>query len=203
MALLGIIVRCWPWMSHGFQKLGRRPNFAGWIALAWFCSMVCGSAQTVSREYQLKAVFLFNFAQFTQWPTNAFESTNSPIVIGVLGRNPFAEALRETLRDETVGGRPLSLEYYERAEQAMNCHILFIAASETRRSERVTDVLRHRPILTVGDEDTTEGRGVMIRFVEQSNKLRIRVNLDAVSEAGLTLSSKLLRAAEIVSSGRR
>ncbi|HYG21921.1 MAG TPA: YfiR family protein [Verrucomicrobiae bacterium] len=173
------------------------------MALLWFVSGTLAWAQPVSREYQLKAVFLFNFAQFTHWPTNAFAGTNDPIVIGVLGRNPFGDALGDTVRGETVGGRPLSLEHYSRVEEATNCHILFIAPSESRRTQRAIDVLRQRPVLTVGDEDTAEGRAVMIRFVEQNNKLRIRVNLDAVNDAHLTLSSKLLRAAEIVSSGRQ
>ncbi len=173
-----------------------------WLAALLLQTVLSFGQQTVSREYQLKAVFLFHFAQFTQWPTNAFTSTNSPIVIGILGNDPFGDALKNTVRGELVNGRRIELEHFRRAEDATNCHILYLAATESRRPERILEVLENRPILTVSDVDTPAGRGVMIRFVQEQNKLRIRINLDAVSAANLTISSKLLRASEIVSSGR-
>jgi hypothetical protein len=41
----------------------------------------------------------------------------------------------------------------------------------------------------------------MIRFITERNRIRLRINLEAARAAGLTLSSKLLRAAEIVRTG--
>ncbi len=181
---------------------GRTPNAGAFLSILLLAFLPAAFAQSSSREYQLKAAFLFNFAQFTQWPTNAFTNSHSPIVIGVLGRDPFGQALQETVKGEFINGRPLALQHYDRVEEIKECHILFIAPSENRRSHRVVEALANRPILTVADAETEEGREVMIRFVERSNKLRVRINLEAVSEADLTLSSKLLRAAELVSAGR-
>jgi hypothetical protein len=48
------------------------------------------SAQTAAApEYQVKAVFLFNFAQFVHWPPQAFPDAQAPLVIGVVGESPF------------------------------------------------------------------------------------------------------------------
>ncbi|MBC8094664.1 MAG: YfiR family protein [Akkermansiaceae bacterium] len=161
------------------------------------------TAQTqTSREYQLKAVFLFNFAQFTHWPTNAFTNGESPIVIGVLGIDPFGDVLEETVRDETVNGRKLVIERYRRLEEIQSCHILFISQSETRRLDRILESLRGKPVLTVGDIDPAFGQHLAIRFLPENNRLRIRINIDSVSDAGLTISSKLLRAAEIIPPGK-
>lgn len=151
-------------------------------------------------EYQLKAVFLFNFAEFIEWPPGAFDDAQAPLVIGVLGEDPFGAMLDETVRDESVGQRKLVVQRYRRAEEITRCHILFISQSETGRLEPILTLLRGRNILTVCDTPGYALRGVMIRFVTDKNKIRLRINLEAARAAGLVISSKLLRPAEIVTS---
>src|SRR5262245_54802276 len=84
-------------------------------ALLGFCYSARGAEPP--REYQVKAVFLFNFAQFTEWPSNAFASADSPIVIGTLGNNPFRDFLRETVSAEILRGRKLVVEHYQKVEE--------------------------------------------------------------------------------------
>src|SRR5205823_12626965 len=151
-----------------------------------------------SREYQVKAVFLFNFAQFTEWPSNAIASADAPIYICTLGDNPFGDYLKETVRNELVRGRKLVIEHHQKVEEIKNCHILYIGQSEAERLEHDLNVLRGKPVLTVSDIEAPAARGVMIRLVTQSNKVRFRINLEEAKAANLNLSSKLLRAAELV-----
>jgi hypothetical protein len=153
-------------------------------------------------EYQVKAVFLFNFSQFVDWPAAAFADGRSPLVIGVLGRDPFGAMLDEIVGGETVNGRPLAVRRYESVEQVDACHILFIDRSQDPQLDAVLAALKGRSILTVGDLDGFARRGGMIRFVTVGNKIRLRVNLVAAQQAKLTISSKLLRPAEIVESGK-
>lgn len=156
-------------------------------------------AQTAaSQEYQIKAVFLFNFARFVDWPPAAFADPQTPLVIGVLGEDPFGAFLDETVRDEAVGQRRLVVQRYRRAEEAAQCHILFISRSETGRLDQIVAGLGGRTTLTVSDIAGSAQRGVMIRFVTEQNRIRLRINLEAAKAAGLTISSKLLRPAEIV-----
>jgi hypothetical protein len=151
-------------------------------------------------EYVLKAVFLFNFAQFVEWPPETFPSSDAPFVIGVLGNDPFGPLLDETVRGESVGGHPLTVQRFARVEEVVACHVLYISTSESRRLDEIVAHLRGRGVLTVSDSERFIVRGVMIRLVTERNRIRLRVNLDAAKAAGLTISSKLLRAAEIVSS---
>lgn len=162
-----------------------------------------GLAAEPSREYQVKAVFVYNFAQFTEWPSNAFARPDSPIVIGILGNNPFGDFLQETIRNETVHGRRLVIEHFQRVEEIKNCHILYVGQSEADRLDHDLDVLKGRPVLTVSDIEHAAYRGVMVRLYMQANKVRLRVNLDDVRAAGLSLSSKLLRVAEVIHSERK
>ncbi len=198
MALLKIIMyaernrHCW---------LGRRPVAAALACLLWWGLAVSASAQP-AREYQLKAVFLFNFAQFVEWPTTAFPDDESPLIVGVLGEDPFGATLDETVQGELVGHRNLIVRRYRRVEEITDCHILFIGKSESPRLESIVSALRGRDILTVSDADQAAQRGVMIRFVTENKKIRLRINLEVAKLAGLTISSKLLRPAEIVTTGK-
>ena len=161
------------------------------------------SAQTgPPREYQLKAVFLFNFAQFVEWPTTAFAEAQTPLVIGVLGADPFDSYLDETVRGERVNNRTLSVRRYQRVEQIQDCQVLFISRSEAGRLKEVLSGLRGRPILTVGESENFAKEGGMVRFVTEKNRIRLRINLEAAKAVNLTISSKLLRPAEIVAPGR-
>jgi len=184
------------------KRITRSVSAVCLVLSAWLLSGGLGlPAQAAPpREYQLKAVFLFKFAQFVEWPPQAFPDAQAPLVIGVLGRDPFGAYLDETVRGETVNNRPLVLQRYGRAEDIRTCHILFISQSETDRLEQILASLRGRHILTVIDTEGGALRGVMIRLITVENKIRLRINLEAAQAANLKISSKLLRPAEIVTS---
>lgn len=84
-------------------------------------------------EYQIKAAFLFNFAKFVEWPPAAFPAGTSPIVIGILGENPFHDDLARMVRSKTVDGRTLEVKTLHSLADAANCHMLFISTSESAR----------------------------------------------------------------------
>jgi hypothetical protein len=151
-----------------------------------------------SREYQIKAAFIFNFAQFTEWPANAFAATNAPIVIGVLGTNPFAGFLENTVQNESVRGHPLVVHHYKTVEEIQTCHILYIGQSEGRRLQHIIAKLKGKPVLTVSDIPEVANEGVAIGFVTERNHVKLQINLEALKTASLTVSSKLLRLAQIV-----
>jgi hypothetical protein len=182
-----------------------RPRLLAALAVwALVCGLLLGvgvpaSAQTPPpREYQLKAVFLFNFAQFVEWPPAAFAGPGSPIVIGVLGSNPFGSFLEETVRGERVAGRPIEVERYRRVEDIKTCHVLFISQSESSRLDQILASLKDRSILAVSDSEDFSRRGGMIRLATVQNKIRLIINNDAARAANLTISSQLLRSADLV-----
>jgi hypothetical protein len=168
-------------------------------AVAVLCMLLVGAASHPS-EYQVKAVFLFHFTQFVEWPSAAFDAPTDPLVIAVLGADPFGSFLDEVVRDESVDGRPIVVRRYGRAEEVGPAHILFIATSQGDQLQQALELLRGRSILTVGEGEGFAVRGVMIRFRTQENRVRLRINVGALRSAGLSVSSKLLRSAEIVTS---
>jgi len=166
-------------------------------------TLLAGAAETgPSREFQVKAVFLYNFAQFVEWPADVFESPDSPLVIGILGLDPFGDFLDETVRGERVGGRPLVVERYRWVGDIQRCHILFISGSEGTHAEQIATALKGRSVLTVCDWEGLVRYGAMVRFTTERNRVRLRINLEAAKAAGLNISSKLLRSAEAVTQER-
>jgi hypothetical protein len=163
------------------------------VSVAW--------SAAVTPEYQLKAVFLFNFTQFVEWPSQAFADTNSPLVIGVLGNDPFGTYLDDTVRGETVNGRPLTVQRYNTLGDIKNCHVLFISRSEAAHLGQILSALKGKSILTVSDADNFNREGGIIRLATIANKIRLRIALEEAKAANLTISSKLLRPADIVAAG--
>jgi hypothetical protein len=158
--------------------------------------------QPSSREYALKAVFLFQCTHFIEWPSESFRDSESPFVIGILGQDPFSRNLEEAVRGESVEGRSIVIEHYSTVDQIKNCQILFISSTEENRVGDTLSSLRSRSILTVSDLNDFTAQGGMVQLDVVRNKLQVKINLNVTKSAGLTISSKLLRLAEIVHGGK-
>ena len=174
------------------------------------CGMLClGSlvqgvcAAEAPTEYQVKAVFVFNFSHFVEWPPRAFTAPDEPFVIGVLGSDPFGNRLDEAIRGEHFNQHALVVRRFRDVGEIGDCQILFIARSEGAHLEEILAGLNHRSTLTVSDMDGSAERGVMIQFATENDRIRLHINVDSARAAGLTVSSNLLRPAQIVGAGSR
>ena len=151
-----------------------------------------------SKEYQVKAVFLFNFAQFVEWPPTAFPEPGAPISIGVLGDDPFGTALEETVRGETVGNRKITVQRSHKVEDLKNCQLLFISKSEKGRTAEILSSLTPGPVLTVSEVESFAHQGGVINFYLEGNKVRFEINPAAARRQRLKLNSQLLSLGKIV-----
>ena len=167
-------------------------------ALLLVCAARLGAQAARASEAQVKAVFLFNFAQFVDWPPEAVPDSQAPLVIGILGGDPFGEFLDATVRGERRGARPFAVQRYQRVEEITRCDILFIGRPVADRPEDILARLKNRPILTVSDADRFAERGGMIRLVTDRSRIRLQINPEPAEAARLTISSKLLRVAEVI-----
>jgi YfiR/HmsC-like len=158
---------------------------------------VAGGAEAPT-EYQVKAVFVYNFSRFVEWPPQAFTAPNEPFVIGILGSDPFGARLDEAVRGEQIDQHPLVVRRFRNLGEISDCRILYIDRSARAEVQQVLAALDHRSTLTVSDLDGAAERGVMIQFTTENNRIRLRINVESARAAGLTISSKLLRSAEIV-----
>lgn len=167
-------------------------------ALLLSAVLVAGQALSAPTEYEIKAVFLLHFSHFVEWPESAFGAPDAPFVLCVFGHDPFGEALDAAVEGESVGTREMSVRRIRDVADASACHILFVHHSEHARLAEILATLDHRSTLTVTDSDRRARRGEMIRLVRDRDRIRLRIDVEAARAAQLTISSNLLRAAEIV-----
>ena len=154
-------------------------------------------------EYQLKTVLLYNFVKFVEWPAESFADARSPIIIGILGNDPFVAIIDQSIKDKTVKGRKLMVKRLEKIEGVKVCHILFISSSEERYLPEIMKTLKDSSVLTVSEVKQFAQRGGIVNFIIKKNKIRFEINIDAAERAKLKISSKLLKLAKIVRDGRR
>ena len=175
------------------------------LALSLTLGWTAQSAAQVSDdspEYLIKAGFIYNFAKFVEWPSTAFADADSPIVIGVLGNDPFGPMIDRIVEDKKIGNRGFIVKRFKWGKDLRDlrdCKILFISASEKAHIDDVLQMVKGQPILTVGETPGFAERGGMIRFVLEDNRVRFEVNVDAARQAELNISSRLLTLARIVS----
>jgi hypothetical protein len=150
----------------------------------------------VSKEYQIKAAFLYNFTKFVEWPPARFPDGSSPLVIGVLGRNPFGAELEKIVQGRTVNGRAILVKLITTADEVPAVHLLFVPAGEETRLPAAA--WQNVAVIAVGESDTFAALGGTITFTHVGDKVRFSVALESAERAGLKISSQLLKlAAEV------
>jgi hypothetical protein len=179
------------------EFLSLRKLIAGIAALAVLASPVGGAARLEPTEYGLKSVFLYQFCRFMEWPNSAFSSTSDPLIIGVVGDDPFGTLLKEAVEGETYHGRPIRIEHYRSPREIRRCHILFVSRSEVEQMSEILSAVAGKSVVTVGETDGFLDRGGMIALTADRNRVRLRVNTSSLRAANVDVSSKLLRVAEI------
>jgi hypothetical protein len=172
------------------------------VSLSWApAALAQGRDSSDSSEYLIKAGFIFNFAKFVDWPPASFAQPDSPIVIGILGTDPFGALIDQIVQDKKIGGRGFvvkRLKWGTDPKDLKECKILFVGASERVHIDELVQIVRGLPILTVGETPGFAEHGGVIRLVLEDNRVRFEVNVDAARQAGLTISSRLLTLARII-----
>ena len=195
--------------GHGTRGGAARARAWALVALALLLAAAPGSAggsardsvtpiYTTSDEYKLKAAYLFNFAKYVEWPAARLPAPDSPIVIGVLGADPFGDRLDRTVRGRTIGRHPVVVRRGRHLEDLAGCHMLFVGRGESARARQIAEMLRESPVLTVGEASDFVATGGMIWLGRAGDAVEFDVNLDAVRQAGLAIGARMLASARDV-----
>jgi hypothetical protein len=151
-----------------------------------------------ANEYEVKAAFLYNFARFVEWPNSVSPDPNGPLVIGILGRDPFSGEIDRAIEGKTVNGRRLVIKRFSSLETYEQCHILFVSSSERGNLPRILAAVRTSSVLTVSETDRFAQIGGIINFITIENRIRFEINQAAAARVGLKISSKLLSLGRVV-----
>jgi hypothetical protein len=154
------------------------------------------------REYKVKSAFLFNFIRFTTWPKGVFEKRDSPIVMTVVGKDPFGEVLEETFRGKELHGRSIAIKRTAAVQGCKDAHLVFAGKLSEKERAKLLEFCAGRPVLLVGEANGFAQDGASVNFYVDQRKVRFEINTQSTKEAGLTLSSEILKLARIVETRR-
>ena len=169
---------------------GRRqtvPAIAALVGMLLGAAPFASGLQVRTDEYEVKANFLVNFAKFVTWPSN-----QDPLVLAVVGIDPFGPYLDTIVRGKTVNGRSIVVKRLQAGESLNGSHVVFVSESESARTAEILEQMRHAPVLTVGETQRFLRDGGMIRLVVEENRVRFQIDANRAEAAGLRVSSQLL-----------
>jgi hypothetical protein len=169
------------------------------VAAAVACLILLGCRAWAANptEDEVKAAYLYNFAKFIEWPAQDFASAGAPIRVCVLNDGELQRELERIVRDKQAAGRNLMVSAVETAEEARACQMVYIGHAQ-RSPGQLTQALRGRRVVTVGDSGGFVQGGGTIEFVLEENRVRFEINHRAATQAGLRISSRLLAVARLV-----
>ncbi|MFH1679271.1 MAG: YfiR family protein [Candidatus Eisenbacteria bacterium] len=153
-------------------------------------------------EYEIKAAFLYNFAKFVKWPHDSLPEPDSPIVIGVLGKDPFGPVLDEIVRDKPIDGRPIRVKRLTGPRDAAGIQILFVSITDEAELARAFKEIEPRGMLVVGETKEFAHDHGTVRFFLEENRVRFEINVAAADRAGIKIDVKLLKLARVIGNGK-
>jgi hypothetical protein len=169
------------------------------IALLALLVVPSAHAEELSREYRIKAAYLYNLTKFINWPDEKAWTADAPITICVYGFNPFDTYL-EKLSERTAKNRQISVRYLpvNSSDAIDRCQILFISQYNTTQPDLLKTSNLSLPILTVGDDPDFIAHNGLIGLVAVGNNVQLDVHLSRARQAGFTVSANLLEIAHKV-----
>ena len=158
------------------------------------------AAEAAPSEYELKAVLIYNFIKFTEWPPAKLGKSDEPFIIGILGKDPFGGALDKVVEGDTLYDKPVVVRRYARVDDVVASHALFISFSEEPSITAVLKLLdgQGASILTISETENFAKRGGVIELKKEHKKVVFGINLIAANRAGLNISAQLLKIAKDV-----
>lgn len=163
------------------------------LAVMVFAASGCACAAETSpqnREYQLKTAYLFHFAELAEWPTTGDITICSAI------DNHLTRYL-SVLDGRKIASQTVRVKLIDTIDSLAGCSIVYLDQNQSMTPQLAERGMNHH-LLLVGDGEHFAEDGGMLQFALRDNKLKLLVNLPAVRAAGLKLSSKLLRMAEVL-----
>jgi hypothetical protein len=163
-----------------------------------------GPTVSVPHEYTLKAIFLYSFGRFVQWPESAFSSPQDPFVIGILGEDPFAGVLDQIAAKKTVQQRHIVVRRFAALDEYRQpCHILFVSRSlSAAQQTAVIAKTQGTPVFVIGETPGFAERGAIANFFIDGDRIRFELNVTTARQTQLHMDAKLLSLGRLVGAQR-
>lgn len=184
-----------------FRRAYMYKTFCG-LNMIFIICIVCLAPLNAGAEPEnfVKAAILFNLTKFVEWPPDAFGTPDAPVILSILGKDPFGEDALRTIENKYVGKRRLLIQKHSGIKEIKLCHSVFVSSSEEENLPEIISHFKNKPVLIVGGTKGFARRGGMIGLIKVENKIRFEINNEAAKRCGVKISSRLLKLARIIKS---
>ena len=160
-------------------------------------SFAAANAQVdITREYKIKAAYVYNLIKFVDWPDKLLADSTAPINICVYKINPFSNYL-DRLTKKKAKGRPIGVIYVDNSLETVNCHVMFVSPA----NKDLTDLFaqsKNKPILMIGEGSVFLDQGGIIGLIIDNNSIQLEINLTQAKKVGLDINGNLLELAKSI-----
>jgi hypothetical protein len=184
----------------GASVSGRRSIIKRLVILAALLLGARVEAQTPTSESEVKAMFVYNFLKFVEWPVYASVDAKDPFIVLIIGEGATADATERFLESKTIGERPLIVRRIRWDESLAGVRAAFVVERDAKKLHRILDAAAAAGVLTIGEGEGFTTSGGVIGLLVEDRKVRFDVDTAAAQTAGLRVSSKLLALTRVVRS---
>ena len=150
-------------------------------------------------ESQVKAMFVYNFLKFVEWPSEPTR-TKDPFVVLIIGDGSTADATERFLESKTIGERPLFVRRTKWDHSLAGARAVFVVENDPKKLRHILEAAAAAGVLAIGEGESFATNGGVIGLLVENRKVRFDVDTTAAQVAGLRVSSKLLALTRVVRS---
>jgi len=184
--------------TQGYDRHGYWQRFA--YAIFWFymiIPIVCLSPRSAVAqerdERTLKSAFVFNLTKYVEWP-----SPRSGLAICFVGEGPMGESLETLLQGKSSESRVIHVVLFPNDDSVDQCDVLYVGNAAPKKVRSVLERIRNKGVLSIADFESFPQVGGMVALVRSGQQIQMHINLEAVQDAKLKISSRVLNLATIV-----
>lgn len=175
-----------------------------WCCFFYGISSVANAADSTTielNENQIKAIYLFKFASYTEWPLSAFPQSDSPFTIGIVGSEAIAAELLQLSANQKLANRSINVKIINQKipdNDFSELKIIFISREKSNELVTLIDSIQSKPVLIVTETTDALKVGSIVNFIPIDEHIRFEISLINAERNHLKIGSRLLSVAQKV-----
>ena len=153
-------------------------------------------AQTLSEQTAFAALAL-NVVRYTTWPESAQARMHDIIELCVVGDNVVQKSFAD-IDGKPVGKRTIRINELSRLRNFDQCHVIYFGNIKQNILLQVFTKINKQPLLTIGEGYDFAAQGGIVGIENDAGKIKLHVNLGALTTAQLSISAKILKLANTI-----
>lgn len=153
---------------------------------------LCMVAQDAVAEENVKAVLIYNFTKFLNWPEGEIGDTFN---IGVIGNPKIADALNTISQKQSMKNKSAKVVEINSLNEVSKLNLVFLSKESKTSIVSLLDRIKNKPILIISDIEGAAKMGVCINLIKRDDKLKFEINITSLKKHNIQPNTQLINLA--------